>query len=82
MEYKRLLNRTTQYVIPGLTICAQFAIALHYPEYGLILNLLVQPFWVYSGWKSYKEAGQIGIFVTSIILTIVMIFGVVNYWLL
>ncbi|MFH1895956.1 MAG: hypothetical protein ABH814_00580 [bacterium] len=65
-----------------MTISTQIAIALKYPQWGLILNICAQPFWIYSGWKAYKKAGQVGLFVTTIIATIVMALGIVNYWFL
>ena len=77
-----LLNTVTQIAIPTLTIAAQLAIALKFPQWGLLINLLAQPFWLYSSWKAYKEAGQIGILLTTTILIIVIVFGVVNYWLI
>ncbi len=65
-----------------LTIGAQIAIALKYPQWGLIINLASQPFWLYSSWKSYKEAGQIGILITTVIFTVITILGIINYWFL
>ncbi len=82
MQKKNILNSATQVLIPSLTIGAQIAIAMKYPQYGLIINLSVQPFWLYSGWRAWHEAEQSGIFVTSIICTIIIIMGVVNYWFL
>lgn len=78
----RNANTFAQYALPMLTISSQIAIAIKYPQYGLIINLLAQPFWWYSAWKAYKEAGQIGMLVSTIILTIVTIFGIINYWFL
>jgi hypothetical protein len=78
----KLLDNFTQLAIPSLTIGAQFAVALKFPQWGLVINLMAQPFWIYSTWKSYKLAGQFGIFITTIIYSIVTALGVVNYWLL
>jgi len=71
----------TQIAIPTLTISSQVFIAFKYPQWGLIVNLCAQPFWLYSSWKAYKGAGQIGLLITTIIMTIVLAFGVINYWL-
>lgn len=79
---KNLFNMTAQIAIPTLTIFTQIAIALKYPQWGLIINMFAQPFWIYSTWKSYKEAGQIGMFVTTIVITVVLAFGILNYWFL
>lgn len=82
MQNKSLFNATSQFALPLLTIGAQVAIAMKYPQYGLIINLAAQPFWLYSSWKSWKEAGQVGIMITTIIITIVLTFGIINYWVL
>ena len=64
-----LFNKITQIALPVLTISVQIAIAFKMPQWGLIINLIAQPFWIYSAWKSYKQAGQIGILITAIIVT-------------
>jgi len=79
---KRTINNFTQFALPFLTISAQVAIAIKHPEWGLIINLAAEPFWFYSAWKSYKEAGQIGILITTMIITVVLIMGILNYWVL
>ena len=82
MKKDQLANNVSQFAIPSLTIGAQIATSLKFPQYGLILNLLAQPFWLYSSWKAYKNAGQSGILVTTIIFTIITMMGIINYWLL
>lgn len=82
MDNKKLFDSLTQYAIPSLTIGAQIAVAAKYPQWGLIISLISQPFWLYSSWKSYKQAGQIGILITTIIFIIVTVVGLVNYWIL
>jgi len=77
---KNLFNTITQVAIPVLTIGTQIAIALKYPQWGLVINLIAQPFWLYSAWKSYKKADQIGLLITTIMVTIVILFGIVNYF--
>jgi len=82
MRNEKMLNTLTQVAIPVLTIGSQVAIAMKFPQWGLLVVLLSQPFWLYSSWKAYKNAGQIGIFVNTVVFTIVTIFGIVNYWIL
>ena len=77
---KNLFNTITQVVIPVFTVAASIAIALKYPQWGLVINLISQPFWIYSSWKAYKKAGQIGLLITTIMVTIVILFGIVNYF--
>jgi hypothetical protein len=56
--------------------------ALKLPQYGLIFALISEIFWLYSSYKAWKEADQIGIFINTIIITLIVIFGVINYWFL
>jgi len=63
-----------------MTIAVQAAIALKLPQWGLVINMLAQPFWIYSAWKSYKQAGQTGLLVTTLIVTIIIGLGIINYW--
>lgn len=56
--------------------------SLKLPQYGLIVSLVAQIFWIYSSYKAWKEAGQIGIFVNTLVLTGVFAYGVWNYWVL
>lgn len=55
--------------------------ALKLPEYGLIANLISEIFWLYSSYKAWKNANQIGIFINTILITMIVLFGVINYWL-
>lgn len=79
---EKLFSGVAQFALPGLTIGAQIATSLKFPQYGLIMNLIAQPFWLYSSWKAWRQAGQVGILITTIIFTIVTAFGIINYWLL
>lgn len=72
----------TQFALPGFTILAYLLIALKHPNLGMMMSLSAQPFWLYSTWKAYKRVGQIGMFITSIVITIILIIGVINYWFL
>ena len=82
MNNEKLFNSLAQFAIPSLTIGAQIAIALKYPQWGLLVNLMAQPFWLYSSWKAYKQAGQVGILITTVIFIIVTVAGLINYWIL
>jgi hypothetical protein len=82
MKNEKMFNSLTQVAIPVLTLGGQVFTSMRIPQWGLILLLFAQPFWLYSSWKSYKQAGQIGIFINTVAFTVVTIFGVINYWLL
>ncbi|MDD2646601.1 MAG: hypothetical protein PHV78_02005 [Patescibacteria group bacterium] len=66
--------------IPVLTVLAYIIIGLKLPQWGLVVNLAAQPFWFYAAWKAYKEANQVGILITSTIISLALIFGILNYW--
>jgi hypothetical protein len=80
MQKATTFDSIVQFAIPILTVGGQITLSFKYPQYALILNLIAQPFWLYSTWKSYKQVGQIGIFVNTVFMTLVIIMGVVNYW--
>ncbi|HTW96738.1 MAG TPA: hypothetical protein VMD74_03745 [Candidatus Methylomirabilis sp.] len=77
---RNLFDLSAQIFIPLLTIGGQLAIALKFPAWGLILVLASQPFWLYSSWKAWKNADQIGLLINSIIFAAVTALGVINYW--
>ncbi len=52
---------------------------LKFPEWGLIASLISEIFWLYSSYKAWKEANQIGIFITTVMVTLIILFGVLNY---
>lgn len=79
---KNIIDLLTQILLPSLTILSQIFVALKYPQYGVLVNLLAQPFWLYSSWKAYKEAWQIWILITTIIIIIVLSIWMVNYFIL
>ncbi|MFA5248695.1 MAG: hypothetical protein WC415_05830 [Patescibacteria group bacterium] len=78
----KLFNLFTQILIPVLTISGQIALAFKFPQWALVMVLTAQPFWIYSSWKSFKEAGQVGMFINSVIFSVVTLFGFLNYWFL
>lgn len=80
MKREISIDSISQLAIPSLTIFSYSLTSLKYPEWGLVVGLLAQPFWIYSSHKAYKEAGQEGLFITAIIMTAVIIAGIINYW--
>lgn len=82
MKKEKLFNQFTQILLPTFTILGFLFTALKKPEFGLLFNLTAQVFWIYSSWKAWRNAGQIGIFITTIVLTCIVLFGVINYWIL
>ena len=76
----KAFDRTAQVMLPLLTLSGFSLTSLKYPGYGLIFNLSAQIFWLYSGWKAWKNAGQIGLFITSTALTVILVYGVLNYF--
>ncbi len=75
-------NNLAQICIVLFTILGFLFTSFKMPAWGLIFNLISQPFWLYSTYKSWKNADQIGTFINSLMITIVLIWGVINYWLL
>ncbi len=82
MKKEKIFDSVTQFAIPILTIGSQIIISLKFPKWGLVVVLLAQPFWLYSTWKSYKQVGQIGMFINTVAFTAITIVGLVNYWIL
>lgn len=81
-EKLSLFNKLTQVFLPLLTILGFAFTAFKMPEVGLIFNLLAQVFWFYAAWQAWKKAKQIGIFLTTLAISIFLIWGVINYWFL
>ncbi|HSA84362.1 MAG TPA: hypothetical protein VLF20_05780 [Patescibacteria group bacterium] len=75
-------DRATQFFLPFFTILGFLLTSLKRPEFGLIFNLLAQIFWLYSAWQAWKKADQIGIFLTTLAICAITLYGVINYWLL
>jgi hypothetical protein len=75
-------NSLVQIAIVLFTIFGFLLTSFKLPEYGLIANLISQPFWIYSTYKSWKNADQIGTFINTLVITLILIWGVVNYWIL
>jgi hypothetical protein len=77
-----MFNQVTQVLLPALTIAGFLFTSVKKPEWGLVFNLLAQIFWLYSGWQAWKKARQVGIFITTLFITGIVTYGVINYWFL
>ncbi|MFA6586090.1 MAG: hypothetical protein WCS86_02925 [Candidatus Paceibacterota bacterium] len=82
MEKYFNFNGLVQVCVFSFTLLGFLLTALKLPEWGLVSNLVAQPFWLYSSYKSWKNANQIGAFITTLMITVVVLLGVINYWLL
>lgn len=81
-EKSSIFDKVTQVLLPFFTILGFALTSLKQPGLGLIFNLIAEIFWLYSAWVSWKKANQIGILITTVILTIIIAYGVINYWFL
>jgi hypothetical protein len=75
-------DKISQVGLPVFTATGFLLTALKLPEYGLLINLFSQVFWIPSSYRSWKHAGQIGIFVATVIIATIIVLGVINYWIL
>lgn len=76
------LNNFMQAGLLIFTTAGFLLMSMKMPQYGLVLSLIAQIFWLYASYKAWKEAGQIAIFINTIALTIIFGYGVLNYWVL
>ena len=74
------LNNFAQIGLVFFTVSGYILTSLKLPKYGLPLNLIAEIFWFYSSYKAWRNAKQIGLFIVTIIITIILLYGVVNYW--
>ena len=81
-KVKQIFQKTTQVALPVFTAIGFLLTGMKRPDLGLVLNLIAQVFWLYAGYQAWKKANQIGIFITSLIITVFLIYGVANYWLI
>jgi hypothetical protein len=82
MSDGKWFNAFMQVGLIGFTMLGFLLTSLKMPQYGLVANLISEIFWLYSSYRAWKEANQIGIFITTIAITIILISGVINYWVL
>lgn len=80
MRKHERFDQVSQVAIPLLTVGGYLLTSLKYPEWGLVISLFAQPFWLYSSYKAYRTAGQSGLLMNSVIMTFVIAFGILNYW--
>ena len=74
------INSFMQIGLVLFTMLGFLLTSLKFPQYGLVANLISEIFWLYSSYKSWKEADQVGIFITTIVITLILLYGVLNYW--
>ena len=82
MEKYLTLNNIVQIGLILFTSLGFLLTSLKLPQYGLILSLIAQIFWMYSSYKAWKNANQIGMFINTIIITLIVLWGIINYWFL
>ncbi len=82
MRGRTVWDMVVQVCLPLFTVLGFVLVSIKMPAYGVAVSLFAQIFWLYSSYKSWKTAGQLGIFINTIILTMVFAYGVVNYWFL
>lgn len=79
---ERIWNGIVQVCLPLTTMLGFILISAKQPGYGVAVSLFSQIFWLYSSYKAWKTAGQMGIFINTIIATMIFAYGVLNYWFL
>jgi hypothetical protein len=82
MKKHLTINNVAQIGLVLFTLLGFLLTSLKLPQYGLIFNLISQIFWLYSSYKAWKKADQIGVFITTILITITVLIGIINYWIL
>lgn len=75
-------NVIVQVCLPAFTVLGFLLISLKEPQYGVIVSLVAQVFWIYSAYRAWREADQVGLLVNSILNTFIFAYGVINYWFL
>lgn len=76
------INNLAQVGLVLFTILGFLLTSFKLPAYGLVFNLISQVFWIYSSYKAWKNANQIGIFINTLIITLIVLWGIINYWFL
>ena len=75
-------NKLMQLGLITFTMLGFLLVSAKLPQYGLIAALISQISWIYSSYRAWREAEQVGIFVNTIIITLIVLWGVANYWVL
>jgi hypothetical protein len=76
-----LFNSFMQLGLVGFTMLGFLLTSLKLPQYGVLVNLVSEIFWLYNSYRAWRRANQWGIFVNTIIITCILLFGLFNYWL-
>ncbi len=76
-----MANTLMQAGLIVFTVAGFLLTSLRLPDYGVIANLISQAFWLYSSYRAWREANQVGMFVCNILITFIVFYGVGNYWL-
>lgn len=76
------INNFAQVGLVFFTMMGFLLTALKLPQYGLIFNLIAEVFWLYSSYKGWKKANQVGMFINTILITCIVLWGIINYWFL
>lgn len=76
-----IFNNLVQVGLVLFTMLGFLLTSFRLPQYGLIANLVSEIFWLHSSYKAWKNADQFGMFITTIIITVIVLFGVINYWI-
>ncbi len=82
MRSRLLLNNIVQFAIPLFTLGGILLISLKQPGLGLVSNLIAQPFWLYETYWTWKRLGQWGMFFNTVSYSGIVLFGVINYFIL
>ena len=73
-------NSAAQFGLVIFTLAGFLLTSLKLPQYGVMVSFVSQFFWLYSSYHAWKEAKQPGMFVNSLIVTVILFIGVINYW--
>ncbi len=77
-----LFDKISNIGLPVFSILGFLLTALKLPQWGLASSLFSEIFWFYSSYRAWKNANQIGMFITTVIITVILLGGLINYWLL
>jgi hypothetical protein len=75
-------EKIVQVMLPTSTLIGFLLISMELPHWGVMVALFSQIFWLYSAYRAWNTAGQIGIFVNTILSTLIFAYGVINYWVI
>jgi len=74
-------DKISNICLPIFTTLGFLLTSLKLPQWGLAANLVSEIFWIYSSYRAWRDANQIGIFITTIVITLILLGGLANYWL-